>query len=175
MIRALEEWRHYIQGPKHTTIIYSDHKNLTYFQTAQKLNRQQARWSLYLSEFDLKLIHLPGSKMIQSDTLSRQPDHGIGIEQDNEDMVLLPENLFINLLEHNMTNPTRILAINNTDNEDDDPDAIKSLSIHGLKTLRNHFSNNTAAFSVNDITINVMDMDLQRRITTAQDMDIPVK
>ena len=31
IIRALEEWRHYIQGSTHTTIVFSDHKNLTYF------------------------------------------------------------------------------------------------------------------------------------------------
>ena len=31
IIRALEEWRHYIQGSPHTTIILSDHKNLTYY------------------------------------------------------------------------------------------------------------------------------------------------
>jgi transposase InsO family protein len=74
-----------------------------------------------------------------------------------------------------MANPTRILAINNTDDENDTPDAIKSLSIHGLKTLRNHFSNDTAAISVNDVIINVLDMDLQKRIATAQEMDIPVK
>ena len=30
IIRALTEWRHYIQGTNHTTMIYSDHKNLTY-------------------------------------------------------------------------------------------------------------------------------------------------
>jgi hypothetical protein len=77
-------------------------------------------------------------------------------------MVLLPENLFINLLEHDMANPTRILAINDTDDEDDIPDAIKSLSIHGLKTLRNHFSNDTTAISVNDVIVNVLDMDLQK-------------
>src|SRR5271168_3146578 len=94
------------------TIIYSNHKNLTYFRTAQKLNRQQARWSLYLSKFNVKLVHLPGSKMIQSDALSRWPNHGIGVEQDNEDMVSLPDNLFINLLEHNMINPVKVLDMN---------------------------------------------------------------
>ena len=57
IIRALEEWQHYIQGSPHTTIILSDHKNLTYYREAKKLNRQQARWSLYLSEFDVKLVH----------------------------------------------------------------------------------------------------------------------
>ena len=31
IIRALEEWQHYIQGSPHTTTILSDHKNLTYY------------------------------------------------------------------------------------------------------------------------------------------------
>ena len=48
IIRALEEWRHYIQGSPNTTVIFSDHKNLTYYREAQKSNRRQARWSLYL-------------------------------------------------------------------------------------------------------------------------------
>ena len=37
--------------------------------------------------------------MILSNTLSRQPDHGIGAEHDNEDVTLLPETLFINLID----------------------------------------------------------------------------
>ena len=94
VIRALQEWHHYIQGSNHETIIYSDHKNLTYFQTAQKLNRRQARWSLLLSEFDIKLIHLPGDKMILSDTLSRRPDFIPDKDTDNENMILLPDKLF---------------------------------------------------------------------------------
>ena len=42
IIQALEEWRHYIQGSPHTTVIFSDHKNLTYYCEARKLNRRQA-------------------------------------------------------------------------------------------------------------------------------------
>jgi hypothetical protein len=68
-----------------------------------------------------------------------------------------------------------MLDMNNDSGDDDVPDVIKSLLIHGLKTLCNHFPNDTAAFSVNDIIINVMDMDLQKRIATAQEIDIPVK
>ena len=34
IIRVLEEWRHYIQGSPHTTIVLSDHKNLTYYREA---------------------------------------------------------------------------------------------------------------------------------------------
>jgi RNase H-like domain found in reverse transcriptase/Reverse transcriptase (RNA-dependent DNA polymerase) len=31
IVRALKEWRHYIQGSGHTTLIHTDHQNLTYF------------------------------------------------------------------------------------------------------------------------------------------------
>ena len=31
IIRALTEWRHYIQGTNHMTMVYLDRKNLTYF------------------------------------------------------------------------------------------------------------------------------------------------
>jgi hypothetical protein len=37
-------------------------------------------------------------KMVQSDTLSRRPDYGTD-EQIEEDKVVLPDNLFINLLD----------------------------------------------------------------------------
>ena len=39
IIRALTEWRHYLEGSPHLVEVCSDHKNLTYFRTAQKLNR----------------------------------------------------------------------------------------------------------------------------------------
>ena len=40
IIRALTKWRHYIQESTHTTTMFSDHKNLTYFRSAQNLNQQ---------------------------------------------------------------------------------------------------------------------------------------
>ena len=79
--------------------VLSDHKNLTYFRKAQKLNRRQARWSLYLSEFDLKLTHTAGTKMGQSDALSRRSDHCPDEDHDNEDIVMLDNELFIGLLD----------------------------------------------------------------------------
>jgi len=70
IIRALEAWRHYIQGSGHTTIVLSDHQNLIAHKEAKKLNRRQARWFLFLSEYDIKLVHTPGKQMILSDALS---------------------------------------------------------------------------------------------------------
>ena len=43
IIRALEEWRHFLEGAQHPVEIWTDHKNLEYFMTAKKLNRRQAR------------------------------------------------------------------------------------------------------------------------------------
>jgi RNase H-like domain found in reverse transcriptase/Integrase zinc binding domain len=133
IIRALKEWRHYIQGSGHTTIVYSDHKNLTYFQMAQKLNDRQARWSLYLSGFDLKLIHLPGTKMVQSDALSRRPDYGMDERIEEEDKVVLPDNLFISLLDKELQQ--RIL--NGKELDLDVKSAIETLMKEGPTSLKN--------------------------------------
>jgi hypothetical protein len=80
-----------------------DHRNLTYFWKAQKLSDWQARWSLFLSEFDIKLQHLPENKMILSDALSRRPDH-CPEEDETKEEILLPDDLFLNLLDVNLRN-----------------------------------------------------------------------
>ena len=56
---------------------------------AQKLNRQQARWVLYLSRFDFVLKHIPRTKMEKTDSLSRRPDWKVGVERDNKDETLV--------------------------------------------------------------------------------------
>jgi len=99
IIHVLEEWRHFLEEAQHPVEIWTDHKNLEYFITAKKLNRRQARWSLYLARFDFKLIHCPGRSIGKPDALSRRLDHG-NRASDNKDMVLLrPELLAIRALE----------------------------------------------------------------------------
>jgi len=89
VIRCLEVWRHYLEGAKLEFEIWTDHKNLQYFMTSQKLNCQQARWALYLSRFHFALKHVPGKSMGKADGLSRRPDWEEGIEKDNEDRTLI--------------------------------------------------------------------------------------
>jgi hypothetical protein len=93
IIRGLEEWRHYLEGARHPVEIWTNHKNLEYFRVAQKLNHQQARWSLYLSHFDFTLHHKPGQSMGKPDALSRRADHGSG-QGDNNNLTLLAPELF---------------------------------------------------------------------------------
>jgi len=93
IIRALQEWRHFVEGAEHKCEIWMDHKNLEYFMTAKQLNRRQARWSLYLSRFDFVLQHKPGKSMGKPDALSCRSDHSTGAD-DNSDVVLLTPKLF---------------------------------------------------------------------------------
>jgi hypothetical protein len=78
IIWALEDWPHFLEGARYKFEIWTDHKNLEYFMTAKKLNRRQARWSLYLSRFDFTMHHRLGCSMGKSDALSRKADHGTG-------------------------------------------------------------------------------------------------
>src|ERR1700759_57095 len=99
IIRALEEWRHFLEGVTHPVDIRTDHKNLEYFMTAWNLNRRQARWSIYLARFDFTLRHIPGKSMGKPDGLSRRVDHGSG-KEDNQGLTLLrPEMFMINALQ----------------------------------------------------------------------------
>ena len=93
IIWALEEWRHFLEGASEKFEIWTDHKNLEYFMTAQKLNHRQAHWSLYLSQFNFSLHHCSGCSMGKSNALSQRSDHGSGA-QDNADIMLLPASLF---------------------------------------------------------------------------------
>jgi len=70
IICALKVWRHYLEGNPHPVIVFTDHKNLLYFRSAQNLTHCQARWQLTLNKFDLELHHVPGTKLTAPDALS---------------------------------------------------------------------------------------------------------
>ena len=100
VVRYLEVWRHFLKGAATKFEIWTDYKNLEYFIKAQKLNRRQARWALYLSRFNFMLKHVLGSKMGKVDSLSRRPDWKVGVEKNNEDQRLVkPEWLEVRKME----------------------------------------------------------------------------
>jgi hypothetical protein len=75
IILCLKEWRHFLQGSRHPVTIFSDHKNLQYFMSNQSLTRRQARWSLFLAEFQYDFHHRPGVQNVKADLLSRRADY----------------------------------------------------------------------------------------------------
>ena len=94
IIRALQTWRHYLEGLPSKFTIWSDHKNLEYWRTAQNLTRRQARWALYLSRFDFVIVHKPGTSNGKADALSRRPDHQHDDSDDNQGRILLSPERF---------------------------------------------------------------------------------
>ena len=93
VIHTLDHWHYYLQGTAHPVTLLTNHKNLTYFRQPQKLSRHQACWMMFLQDFDLHFVHLPGSAMGPADALSCLPDPDIS--SDNIDVTVLPDNLFL--------------------------------------------------------------------------------
>ena len=89
VIRCLEVWRHFLEGARIKFKVWTDHKNLKYFMSSQKLNKRQTRWALFLSRFDFKLVHVPGTKMEKADGLSKWPDWQERVGKENKDRMLV--------------------------------------------------------------------------------------
>jgi len=99
VIRGLENWRHLMEGAKFKSEVWTDHKNLEYFMKAQKLNRRQACWTLYLSRFNFTLKHVLGTKIGKVDRLSKRPDWKIGVEKNNKNQVFIKNHWICSLAE----------------------------------------------------------------------------
>jgi len=92
IVRALEDWHHYLEGLPSPFEIISDHRNLQYWRTIQDLTCRQARWFLYLSRFDFHLTHKPSPTNTQADPLSCLSTHLVADADDNRNqLVLRPE------------------------------------------------------------------------------------
>ena len=97
IIHALDHWCHYLQGTRHPVTLLTDHKNLTYFHQPQKLSHCQARWMMFLQDFDLHFVHVPGTALGPTDALSCLPNSDLS--SDNTDVTLLPNDLFISAID----------------------------------------------------------------------------
>jgi hypothetical protein len=91
---CFDEWRQYLLGTALPIKVYSDHKTLEYFLATKTLTRRQARWSLFLSEFNFVIMYQKGIKNNKADALSRRHDHEITEEERKLQVkaLLKPEN-----------------------------------------------------------------------------------
>jgi len=74
IFEAFKIWRHYLEGSASPINVVTDHKNLEYFSTTKVLTRQQARWSEYLSQFNLVICFCPRRLGTKPDALTRRWD-----------------------------------------------------------------------------------------------------
>jgi hypothetical protein len=72
IVDSFQELRHFLEGVVYPITVYTDHKNLEYFMSAQVLNRHQTRWNISLSRFNFMIMYRPGSQQGRSDALSRR-------------------------------------------------------------------------------------------------------
>ena len=99
VIRELENWIHLLESVKFKFKVWTDHKNLEYFMKVQNSNKTQVQWVLKLSRFDFTLKHILETKMRKADKLSRRADWKLGVENDNNNQILIKEQWIHNLLE----------------------------------------------------------------------------
>jgi len=74
IFKAFKIWRHYLEGSTSPIDVITDHKNLEYFSTTKVLTRRQARWSEYLSQFNLVICFHPRRFGTKPDALTRRWD-----------------------------------------------------------------------------------------------------
>jgi hypothetical protein len=86
-------WRHYLIGANHKVTVFSDHRNLQWFQSTRDLNRRQVRWASFFADFDFEIVHRPGY-LCKPDALSRRPDYRPTAEETERNGQLLPPSLF---------------------------------------------------------------------------------
>ena len=95
IVDALEHWRHLLKGTDTPFTIFSDHRNLLYQKKPEKMTQRLVRWSLFLSEFNFKIVYRAGSNNGKPDALSRRPDYASNNDDPSSDVpftVLRPEN-----------------------------------------------------------------------------------
>ena len=71
IFEAFKIWQYYLKGLAYPINAVIDHKNLEYFSTTKILIWRQAKWSKYLSQFNLVIRFHPSCLGTKPDTLTR--------------------------------------------------------------------------------------------------------
>ena len=74
IFEAFKHWCQYLEGSGTPIDIITNHKNLEYFATTKILTHRQARWSEYLSQFNMIIRFCPGKLGAKPDALTRRWD-----------------------------------------------------------------------------------------------------
>jgi RNase H-like domain found in reverse transcriptase/Integrase zinc binding domain/Chromo (CHRromatin Organisation MOdifier) domain len=96
IIKVISHWQPYLIWTKEPFTILTDHANLLYWKSPQKLNCHTARWHRELQDYNFRLQHVPGKLHMVADALSRPSGADKG-KDDNQQMTMIPEAAFIRL------------------------------------------------------------------------------
>jgi len=74
IVAAFKEWAYMLMLVDDQILVYTDYKNLEYFNTTKTLNRRQHRWAEFLQPFNFKVIYREGRLNDKADALLRHRD-----------------------------------------------------------------------------------------------------
>jgi hypothetical protein len=94
IIKALEFWQIFLEGTKNPITVFTDHRNLEYWQGSRTFNRRHARWHLLLANYNFRIHYRPGKQSGKPDALSRRPDH---LDLAPEPQIMLPKEIFASI------------------------------------------------------------------------------
>ncbi|KAF8749109.1 hypothetical protein RHS01_10282 [Rhizoctonia solani] len=105
IIKALEEWRIFLEATDKPIQVFTDHRNLEYWMQARTFNRRHARWRIFLSDFNFEIHYRPGKQSGKPDALSRRSDY---TDNPQEPEIMLPAEVFANTSEAELEIVTEI-------------------------------------------------------------------
>jgi hypothetical protein len=94
IIKVLEFWRIFLEGTKEPITVFTDHRNLEYWQESRTFNRRHVRWHLLLASYHFRIHYRPGKQSGKPDALSRRPDH---LDIAPEPQIMLPKEIFTSI------------------------------------------------------------------------------
>ncbi|KAF8747087.1 hypothetical protein RHS02_00394, partial [Rhizoctonia solani] len=71
IIKALEEWRIFLEATEKPIQVFTDHRNLEYWMQARTFNQGHSQWRIFLSNFNFEIHYCPGKQLGKPDALSR--------------------------------------------------------------------------------------------------------
>jgi hypothetical protein len=141
-IQAFKEWRPELQSIINPIHVLSDHKDLKYFMMTKLLNRCQARWSQFLSQFNFKIVYCPGTTGGKPDTLTHRsgdlPKVGDNRSLENQTTIIKPKNIvqLSAMATPTLASPALTQLFTDGYNEDAFPNKILKLIRDGAKHCR---------------------------------------
>ncbi|KAF8751670.1 hypothetical protein RHS01_08248 [Rhizoctonia solani] len=113
IIKALEEWRIFLEATDKPVQVFTNHRNLEYWMQARTFNRRHARWRVFLSDFNFEIHYCPGKQSGKPDALSRRLDY---VDTPPEPEVMLPSEVFANTSEEELEIPIIQFLTEDADN-----------------------------------------------------------
>jgi len=75
IVAAFREWKYMLRSVEEPITVYTDHKNLEYFNTTKILNRRQHCVAEFLQSLNFKVVYHEGRLNEKADRLSRRRDY----------------------------------------------------------------------------------------------------